>query len=63
MTKKHYTTPYSYAIEVQGEVFMEQSFGVHDQLSGKDQRVKELDLPMGPQGSDVVNRSLWDDQW
>lgn len=63
MTKKQYTTPYSYAIEVQGEEFMAQSPGLNDQLSDKEQRIKEIDLPMGPQGRDVVNRSLWDDQW
>ena len=63
MTKKQYTTPYSNAIEVQGEEFMTQSPGLNNQLSDKDQRIKEIDLPMGPQGRDVVNRSLWDDQW
>ncbi|MDD7657638.1 MAG: hypothetical protein PUJ28_03230 [Prevotellaceae bacterium] len=63
MTKKQYTAPCSYAIEVQGEEIIAQSPGLNDQLSDKDQRIKEIDLPMGPQGRDVVNRSLWDDQW
>lgn len=63
MTKKQYTTPCSYAIEVQGEEIMAQSPGLNDKLSDNDQRIKEIDLPMGPQGRDVVNRSLWDGQW
>ena len=63
MPKKQYTTPYSYATEAQGEELMAQSPGLNNQLSDKDQRVKDIDLPMGPQGRDVVNRSLWDDQW
>lgn len=63
MTKKRYTAPYSYAIEVQEEEIVAQSPGLNNTLSDKDQKIKEIDVPIGPQGRDVVNRSLWDDQW
>lgn len=63
MTKKRYTAPYSYAIEVQGEKIVAQSPGLNNTLSDKGQKIKEIDVPIGPQGRDVVNRSLWDDQW
>lgn len=50
-------------INVQGGVIMAASPVLNDQLSKSDQLIKGIDLPMGPEGKDVVNRSLWDDEW
>ncbi|HBC28966.1 MAG TPA: hypothetical protein DC006_04755 [Prevotellaceae bacterium] len=63
MDKKHYDTPQMRVIDVQGGVMIAASLGLNDNLSTGEQLVKDVDLPQGPEGTDVVNRSLWDDEW
>lgn len=63
MDKKLYDAPQMCVTDVQGEEMMAGSLGLNDKLSNGDQLVKGIDLPMGPEGKDVVNRSLWDDEW
>lgn len=61
--KKTYITPNTQVMEVEGEAMVANSFGLHDTLGNQKQLVKGIELPEGPKGKDVVNRSLWDDEW
>lgn len=63
MKKKYNTPPIAQIVEVEGEAMVAESFGLNDAVGNKNQLVKGVELPEGPKGKDVVNRSLWDDEW
>ena len=65
MNKKQYMTPLSTVVEMENLDMIAESngLGVNDEMGNGNQLVKGVELPTGPEGKDVVNRSLWDNEW